>query len=73
MPQHTLFFELVTIAIFRTLLCKYRHKEQQYKLVILVISKMQSLYIIRENTFIRMVERDARRTVIVDAQHVAIL
>ena len=73
LPQHTLFFELVTIAVFRTLLCKYRYKEQQYKLVILVISKMQSLYIIRENTFIRMIKRDARRTVIIDAQHVAIL
>lgn len=71
LPQHTLFFELVTIAVFRTLLCKYRYKEQQYKLVILVISKMQSLYIIRENTFIRMIKRDARRTVIIDAQHVA--
>lgn len=59
LTEHPLLFELVAVIVFRTLHHKYLCEEQQDKLVVIMIAKMQSYLIVCENTLIRMIERNA--------------
>ena len=72
MPLHSLFFELIAIAVFHTLHGKYRSEEKQYILIVNMILQMKTLHIIRENALIWMIESNARSTIVINSENVAI-
>lgn len=72
MPVHSLFFKLVAIAIFHTLHGKNRCKEKQNELIIFLILQVETLYTIRENALIRMIESNARSAIVINSENVAI-
>ena len=70
---HSFCTELIPITVFCFLLKQNSFKEQERIWIIRMMFQMESLYIIRENTFIWMVKtNDHTITIVVDAKNILV-